>query len=125
MNATQQHLLDLYRAAQHGTPAPPAPGTGERQAVREFRTWRRFLAVVDERTAHRRERRRALLRLFRPLTQPHLEHPGHQAHPGHQVHPEAAPTPARPAAPGSPAPAHQLQQHPHRLADGRGRPVQC
>ncbi|MGW1793743.1 hypothetical protein ACWCO0_29735 [Streptomyces tubercidicus] len=26
MNATQQHLLDTYRAAQRGEAAPPAPG---------------------------------------------------------------------------------------------------
>ncbi|WP_228983755.1 hypothetical protein [Streptomyces sp. DH12] len=26
MNVTQQYLLDTYRAAQHGTPYPPAPG---------------------------------------------------------------------------------------------------
>ncbi|MFI1971619.1 hypothetical protein [Streptomyces cinnamoneus] len=65
MNATQQHMLDLYRAAQHQEPAPPAPGTAERQVVREFRTWRRFQAVVDERAAHRRARWAALFRPFR------------------------------------------------------------
>ncbi|MEV5441971.1 hypothetical protein AB0N23_05390 [Streptomyces sp. NPDC052644] len=31
MNATQQHLLDSYRAAQHGVPLPPAPGTPPRR----------------------------------------------------------------------------------------------
>ncbi|GAA4906886.1 hypothetical protein ACFPM3_13630 [Streptomyces coeruleoprunus] len=27
MNVTQQHLLDAYRAARHGHPLPPPPGT--------------------------------------------------------------------------------------------------
>ncbi|MFD7239463.1 hypothetical protein ACFWAT_29695 [Streptomyces syringium] len=66
MNATQQHMLDLFRAAQLGEPAPPAPGRGDWQAVREFRTWREFRAVVDENTATRRARWAALLRLLRP-----------------------------------------------------------
>ncbi|MFI9239363.1 hypothetical protein [Streptomyces cinnamoneus] len=56
MNANQQHMLDLYRFAQHDEPAPPAPGTGDLRALRAFRTWRRFQAVVDERTAARRGR---------------------------------------------------------------------
>ncbi|MFI9723742.1 hypothetical protein ACIHFE_29470 [Streptomyces sp. NPDC052396] len=92
MDASQQHLLDLYRAAQHRAPAPPAPGTGERQAIREFRTWRQFLAVVDERAA----RRQAAFRRFLPWPRP-----------------------------ASPVPGHPLQQRADRLADGRGRPVQC
>ncbi|WP_370420476.1 hypothetical protein AB8O64_20310 [Streptomyces sp. QH1-20] len=66
MNATQQHMLDLFRAAQLGEPAPPAPGRGDWQAVREFRTWREFQAVVDANTATRRARWAALLRLLRP-----------------------------------------------------------
>ncbi|ARZ68671.1 hypothetical protein M1P56_31915 [Streptomyces sp. HU2014] len=66
MDATQQHLLDLYRAAQHGDPAPPAPGTGERALAREVRTWWDFRAVVDRRAAERRARRRALLAFLRP-----------------------------------------------------------
>ncbi len=55
MNASQQHLLDAYRAAQHGAPVPPAPGRHDWQAVRELRdTVRddlRFRAVVAERPA--------------------------------------------------------------------------
>ncbi|MDH6133309.1 hypothetical protein P3T37_002704 [Kitasatospora sp. MAA4] len=29
MNATQQHMLDVHRAAQHRTLPPPAPGAGD------------------------------------------------------------------------------------------------
>ncbi|MFI0978459.1 hypothetical protein ACH4SP_15855 [Streptomyces sp. NPDC021093] len=50
MTASQQHMFDAYRAAQHGTPTPPAPGEHDWQAVRELRdTVRddlRFRAVV-------------------------------------------------------------------------------
>ncbi|MEU8890264.1 hypothetical protein [Streptomyces sp. NPDC048442] len=53
MNATQQHMFDAYRAAQHGTPTPPAPGRHDWETVRELRdTVRedlRFRAVVGER----------------------------------------------------------------------------
>ncbi|MCX3291251.1 hypothetical protein OR263_31855 [Streptomyces sp. NEAU-H22] len=35
MSITQQHLLDTYRARTLGEPAPPAPGTHGRPAVRE------------------------------------------------------------------------------------------
>ncbi|MEU2428897.1 MULTISPECIES: hypothetical protein [unclassified Streptomyces] len=34
MDAVQQHLLDLYRAAQRGEPAPPPPGRDDRRTVR-------------------------------------------------------------------------------------------
>ncbi|MDH6127400.1 hypothetical protein [Kitasatospora sp. GP82] len=60
MNATQQHMLDLYRASQHRALPPPPPGAGEWQAVREFRTLRDFRAVVDEKAAARRARWTAL-----------------------------------------------------------------
>ncbi|MFK4248647.1 hypothetical protein, partial [Streptomyces angustmyceticus] len=46
MNATQQHLLDSYRAAQRGEAAPPAPGVHTVRTAREITQWRRFLAVV-------------------------------------------------------------------------------
>ena len=46
MNSTQQYLLDTYRARQHGEPAPPAPGTHDRQVVRAWRDERRFRAVL-------------------------------------------------------------------------------
>ncbi|QWB23948.1 MULTISPECIES: hypothetical protein [Streptomyces] len=67
MSITQQHLLDLYRAQQHGEPAPPAPGTHDRQVVREWREERRFRAVLSGRPAHGRTRiRLALSRWLRP-----------------------------------------------------------
>ncbi|MFE1173450.1 hypothetical protein [Streptomyces sp. NPDC058773] len=46
MNAGQQHLLDLYRAARRGEAAPPAPGTHTVATAREIRRWFRFRAVV-------------------------------------------------------------------------------
>ncbi|NBE54573.1 hypothetical protein GUY60_24755 [Streptomyces sp. YC537] len=56
MSVTQQYLLDSYRAAQHGTAQPPAPGRNDWQAVRELRDFRRFDAVVHERPSHGRLR---------------------------------------------------------------------
>jgi hypothetical protein len=56
MSITQQYLLDTYRARQHGEPAPPAPGTHDRQVVREWRDCRRFRAVLAERPARGRIR---------------------------------------------------------------------
>ncbi|MFD9906616.1 hypothetical protein [Streptomyces sp. NPDC059063] len=56
MSVTQQYLLDTYRAAQRGEPAPPAPGVHDWQAVREVRDYGRFAAVVRERPAHGRVR---------------------------------------------------------------------
>ncbi|CAL9516653.1 hypothetical protein [Streptomyces sp. enrichment culture] len=35
MSITQQHVLDAHRARQRNEPAPPAPGTYDRQALRE------------------------------------------------------------------------------------------
>ncbi|MEV0371484.1 hypothetical protein AB0I10_16920 [Streptomyces sp. NPDC050636] len=46
MNASQQHMIDAYRAAQHGEAAPILPGTGTVTTAREIREWRRFRAVV-------------------------------------------------------------------------------
>ncbi|MFE0176100.1 hypothetical protein ACFWZ2_27635 [Streptomyces sp. NPDC059002] len=62
MSVTQQYLLDTYRAAQHGQPAPPAPGQQDWQVVREVRDYGRFRAVVQERPARGRLRA-ALARL--------------------------------------------------------------
>ncbi|MEV5594135.1 hypothetical protein [Streptomyces sp. NPDC052496] len=67
MNASQQHMLDAFRAAQHGESAPVLPGTGDVQAIREIRRWLRFQAVVtapgDRPLARwRRAVRRALTR---------------------------------------------------------------
>ncbi|MDG9693946.1 hypothetical protein ACFW4O_26035 [Streptomyces mutabilis] len=57
MSITQQYLLDTYRARQLGEPAPPAPGTRDRQVVGEWRDRRRFRAVLAGRPAHGRVRR--------------------------------------------------------------------
>ncbi|MEU9590464.1 hypothetical protein ACGF7W_08880 [Streptomyces sp. NPDC048219] len=57
MSITQQYLLDTYRARLLGEPAPPAPGTHDRQAVRAWRDRRRFRRVVRGRPAHGRLRR--------------------------------------------------------------------
>ncbi|WP_251020559.1 hypothetical protein [Streptomyces sp. ISL-98] len=63
MNAIQQHMLDVYRTAQLGGSAPPAPGEGDWQVVREVRDYQRFRAVVEGRPARGRVRA-ALTRLF-------------------------------------------------------------
>ena len=56
MSITQQYLLDTYRARQLGEPVPPAPGSHDRQVVREWREHRQFRAVVAGRAAHGRIR---------------------------------------------------------------------
>ncbi|WP_199930771.1 hypothetical protein [Streptomyces sp. CB02923] len=81
MNASQQHMLDAYRAAQRGEIAPVLPGAGDARAVREIRSWLRFRAVVtapaDRFPARfRRAVRRALTR--RPVR---LGHPRRAALP--------------------------------------------
>ncbi|MFI0262000.1 hypothetical protein ACH4OW_23520 [Streptomyces sp. NPDC017056] len=78
MNASQQHMLDAYRAAQHGEPAPAHPGTGDVRALREVRLWLRFQAVVtppeDRPLARaRRAARRALA--WRPVRLTRSAHP--------------------------------------------------
>ncbi|MEV6780701.1 hypothetical protein [Streptomyces syringium] len=113
MNATQQHMLDLFRAAQLGEPAPPAPGSGDWQAVREFRTWREFRAVVAENTATRRSRWAALLRL-RPAT---------------SLRPAARTTGAVPVRTPALSPSAVRRDAVQESADSRsdvvGRPAQC
>ncbi|WEV30100.1 hypothetical protein OYE22_18255 [Streptomyces sp. 71268] len=49
MDITQQYALDLYRSAQQGVPAPPAPGRHDWRVAGEVREYRRFQAVVAER----------------------------------------------------------------------------
>ncbi|QLH22620.1 hypothetical protein [Streptomyces sp. Rer75] len=54
MSVTQQYALDLYRAAQRGEPAPPAPGRDDWRTLRALREYRDFQAVIEERPARRR-----------------------------------------------------------------------
>ncbi|MFI5522431.1 hypothetical protein [Streptomyces platensis] len=62
MNAGQQHLLDLYRAAQRGEAAPPAPGIHTVRTVREIQRWHRFRAVVTAPADHLPSRIRRAVR---------------------------------------------------------------
>ncbi|GAA3160848.1 MULTISPECIES: hypothetical protein [Streptomyces] len=48
MNASQQHLLDAYRAAQRGEAPPVQPGADTVRAVLEVLLWRRFTSVVTD-----------------------------------------------------------------------------
>ncbi|WP_251060596.1 hypothetical protein [Streptomyces sp. ISL-100] len=68
MNATQQHMLDVYRAAQLGSPAPPAPGLNDWQVVREVREHHRFRAVAEDRPPRAHRLRAALANLFASST---------------------------------------------------------
>ncbi|GAA1401791.1 hypothetical protein GCM10009639_44580 [Kitasatospora putterlickiae] len=65
MNALHQHLLDSYRAARNGEPAPPVPGAQDVAALRAARDHRRFEAVLAGRPATGRLRL-ALRRWLRP-----------------------------------------------------------
>jgi len=65
MSVHEQYALDVYRASQHGEPAPPAPGLHDWRTVRELRDYRRFNAVVAGHLWHGRIRA-ALARLTRP-----------------------------------------------------------
>ncbi|MFF4972648.1 hypothetical protein [Streptomyces sp. NPDC001083] len=56
MTVTQQYLLDVHRARQHGEPVPPAPGRHDLRVVRGLRERRRFLAVLAGRPARGRIR---------------------------------------------------------------------
>ncbi|ADI09060.1 hypothetical protein SBI_05940 [Streptomyces bingchenggensis BCW-1] len=57
MSLTEQYVLDLYRAAQRGEPAPPAPRPGDWRTIRELSRYRDFCAVVEERPARGAARR--------------------------------------------------------------------
>ncbi|MFF9032032.1 hypothetical protein [Streptomyces iakyrus] len=46
MSSTQQYLLDAYRARSLGEPVPPAPGTHDGRAVRQWRGERRLRDVL-------------------------------------------------------------------------------
>lgn len=73
MNITQQYALDLYRSAQQGVPAPPAPGQHDWRVVAELREYQKFQAVVAGRPVGRgpaarflRAARSTLTRWLRP-----------------------------------------------------------
>ncbi|WMX46429.1 hypothetical protein RGF97_18485 [Streptomyces roseicoloratus] len=57
MNALHQHLLDSYRAARHGEPAPPVPGAHDVTALRTARDAHRITSVPAARPAATRLRR--------------------------------------------------------------------
>ncbi|MFG3285995.1 hypothetical protein [Streptomyces sp. NPDC048111] len=65
MDAMQQHMIDSYRAARLGEPAPPVPGTHDMAAFRALRDQRRFEAVLAGRPATGRLRT-ALAQLVAP-----------------------------------------------------------
>ncbi|MEU8483568.1 hypothetical protein [Streptomyces sp. NPDC048641] len=69
MSITQQYALDVYRASQHGEPAPPAPGLHDWKTIRELRDHRRFDAVIAGRPARGRIRA-ALARLTHTRQRP-------------------------------------------------------
>ncbi|MFE2185210.1 hypothetical protein [Streptomyces sp. NPDC059455] len=64
MSLTEQYALDLYRAAQRGEPAPPAPGRHDWRTLREYRDFR---AVTAGRPARRRGRRSRLTDALRSV----------------------------------------------------------
>lgn len=56
MDAIQQHMIDSYRAAQHGELPPPLPGRHDWAVARDVRDRRRFAAVMAGLPARRRWR---------------------------------------------------------------------
>uniref|UniRef100_A0AAU2V4P4 Uncharacterized protein n=1 Tax=Streptomyces sp. NBC_00003 TaxID=2903608 RepID=A0AAU2V4P4_9ACTN len=70
MDVMQQHMIDSYRAARLGAPAPPVPGTHDVAVLRGMRDYRRFEAVLAGRLATGRLRA-ALARLFAPHPRHH------------------------------------------------------
>jgi hypothetical protein len=81
MDAMQQHMIDSYRAAQHGEAPPPLPGRHDWEVVREARDARRFEAVIEGRPVNGRWRTALRERLTRrpPGT---AGRPGSPARPG-------------------------------------------
>ncbi|MFF4578338.1 hypothetical protein [Streptomyces sp. NPDC001389] len=47
MTATEQYLLDTYRATRHGTRVPPPPGRDDVAVLRSIRTAAQFEAAVS------------------------------------------------------------------------------
>ncbi|MCX4818464.1 hypothetical protein OG883_00775 [Streptomyces sp. NBC_01142] len=62
MNAMHQHMIDNYRAYQHGEQAPPQPGRHDWQMVREVRDYRRLQATLKPRRSPKRLRSPSRLR---------------------------------------------------------------
>ncbi|WP_030260400.1 hypothetical protein [Streptomyces violens] len=86
MNAMQQHMIDVYRAAQRGEAAPPLPGAGDVRALRAVRDRRRFEAVVTPSAG--RLPARGLLRAVRALLgrrTPASAPVGHRPYPRQEV----------------------------------------
>lgn len=46
MNATQQHMIDAYRAARRGEPLPPRPGVNDVKVIRGTGILHRFRATA-------------------------------------------------------------------------------
>ncbi|GAA1089381.1 MULTISPECIES: hypothetical protein [Streptomyces violaceusniger group] len=67
MSLTEQYALDLYRAAQRGEPAPPAPGPHDWRTLRELREYRDFRAVTEGRPVRRCGRRGRLTDALRSV----------------------------------------------------------
>ncbi|MFE3328307.1 hypothetical protein [Streptomyces sp. NPDC059176] len=64
MDAIQQHMIDAYRAAQHGELAPPLPGRHDLSVLKPVREHQRFVRVLDG-CPVRPSLRTALARLLR------------------------------------------------------------
>ncbi|WP_313904466.1 hypothetical protein [Streptomyces sp. 15-116A] len=78
MSPTEQYLLDVHCALQHGRPVPPAPGTHDLRVLRALCDHRRFRAVLAGRPARGRIRH-ALGRWLHPRrrnTSPRPRDPG-------------------------------------------------
>ncbi|GAA2310663.1 hypothetical protein [Streptomyces violaceusniger] len=67
MSLTEQYALDLYRAAQRGEHAPPAPGPHDWRTLRELREYRDFRAVMAGRPVRRRGRHGGLMDAVRAV----------------------------------------------------------
>lgn len=106
MNASQQHLLDAYRAAQRGEAPPVRPDVATVRTVREILLWRRFTSVLTD-PADRFPARalRAVRRLRASFRHPRPFHPGTGA---------LRRTPSRIA-------VRTAGAHPARTGDGAGR----
>ncbi|MFF8001709.1 hypothetical protein [Streptomyces sp. NPDC007917] len=118
MTLTEQYALDLYRAAQRGEPAPPAPRPGDWRTLRELSRYRDVRAAAEERPARGAARRAVRARLAALFARPRRPAPGEAA--AASADRPAAASADRPAAPRNP-----LQEGGDRGRDVVGRPLQC